>query len=83
MHLADTPSRAYLRNNDETGALSDEIVHFAHLQPTLEDCLREIRSETQQDSALQELINLYLLDGLRRYLKSKMQFDHILTSETS
>ena len=58
MHLADTLSRAYLRKNDKTGALLDEIVHFAHLQPTLEDCLQEIRSETQQNRALQELINI-------------------------
>ena len=42
------------------GALLDKIVHFAHLQPTLEDCLQEIRSETQQDRALQELINIIL-----------------------
>ena len=38
----------------------DEIVHFAHLQPTLEDCLQEIMSKTQQDRVLQELINIIL-----------------------
>ena len=60
MHLADTLSRAYLRNNDQTGALLDEIVHFEHLEPTLEACLQEIRSETQQDRVLQEMINITL-----------------------
>ena len=57
---ADMLSPAYVRNNEQTGALLDDIVHFAHLQPTLEDCLQEIRSETQQDRALQELINIIL-----------------------
>ena len=60
MRLTDTPNRAYLRNNDQTGALLNEIVHFAHLQPTLNDCFQEIRSETQQDRGLQKLINVIL-----------------------
>ena len=38
----------------------NKIVHFAHLQPTLNECLQEIRSETQQDRGLQKLINVIL-----------------------
>lgn len=37
MHLLDTLDRAYLQANDQTGALIDEIVQFAHLQPILRD----------------------------------------------
>lgn len=51
----------------------DEIVHFANLQPILKDGLQEIKDETGRDSTLQELIHVILTDGLKRYLKLKMQ----------
>lgn len=58
MHLADTLSRAYLQANDQTGALMDGNVHFAHLQPILRDCLQEIKDETGRDNKLQDLIHV-------------------------
>ena len=71
-----------MRNNDKTGALLDEIVHFEHLEPTLEACLQEIRSETQQDRVLQELINIILTGWPEEVSKVQDAVRHILTSKT-
>lgn len=60
MHLANTIKQAYFRNNGQSGALLNEMVHFAHLQPTLVDSLQEIRNETCQGSTLSELIHVII-----------------------
>ena len=49
MFLADTLSRTYLRNNDQTGVLNEETIYMARFLPVIEDRLQELRRETQMD----------------------------------
>ncbi|XP_062619835.1 uncharacterized protein K02A2.6-like [Saccostrea cucullata] len=60
MYLADTLSRAYLRNNDQTGTLEEEAIHQARFLPVIKDRLHELRQETQEDKTLVELIKVIL-----------------------
>ncbi|XP_061178378.1 uncharacterized protein K02A2.6-like [Saccostrea echinata] len=60
MFLADTLSRAYLRNNDQTGTLEEEIIHLARFLPVIKDRLQELRQETQADKTLVKLTKVIL-----------------------
>lgn len=62
MHLADALSRAYLRNDDRTGELSEETVHVTQLLPIPEDRLQEKRNETQRDKSLKELSHVIMTE---------------------
>ena len=60
MFLADTLSRAYLRNNDQTGVLNEETIHLARFLPVIEDRLQDLRRETQMDETLMKLTKVIL-----------------------
>ncbi|XP_061190306.1 uncharacterized protein LOC133198195 [Saccostrea echinata] len=60
MFLADTLSRAYLRNNEQTGTLEEETKHLARFLPVIKDRIQELRQETQADKTLVKLTKVIL-----------------------